>query len=192
MIDIDHYFDQYIAEHGMRPGHIEVYGKTYRQQGYLTQQNLHDVTSHISAHSARYMTQNTEQACRDATADARQTPHDASKISVLCGLHGISVPTASYILTALDPLNNAIVTKRVWASLNYLGYVDADRATLTADDYVTAIRHIRSIAAEEACTAAAVGYALAAHGQDVCDRDTASVTPPERIPLKPDATVSSV
>jgi hypothetical protein len=192
VIDIDHYFDQYIAEHGMVPGHVEVYGKTYRQQGHLAQDDLFDLTSHVSSHSARYVTKNDTEACRNATADAAETRHDASKVSVLCGLHGVKVPTASYILTALDPLNNAVVNKRTWASLRYLGYVDGDKTQFTADDYVTALRHIRSIAQEEQCTAAAVGYALAAHGKDVLDRDASSVTPPERIPLKPDTVDASM
>jgi hypothetical protein len=184
MIDIDHYFDAYIRKNGLLPGHVEAIGQQYRKNGYLTRNQLCDLTAAVS-HGAQHMERNDEQECRDATYDAYSTPTDTSKIAILCGLHGVKTPTASYILTALDPLNHAIVNRQVWTGLYHLGYVDRDPASFTPADYATAIDHIRQIADEEACTTAAVSYALAAHGDDVRERDAQPVTPPERIPLEP-------
>lgn len=171
MIDIDAYFDRYLESEGLRPGRVEAIGKIYRENGHLNRDQVQALAHECSMQSARYAQNNSISDCLKATHDVRRLRYDASKVSVLCGLNGISVPTASFILTALDPLDHGIVTQQVQTSLRYLGYIDATSDRLTAADYTTIIRHIRSIAREENCTAAAVSYALAEHGRDVQERD---------------------
>lgn len=193
MIDIDTYFDRYLTAEGLLPGRVEAVGQYYREDGFLDREQLHSLISSVSPSSARHVKKNAAQDCRETTADIHNLQYDASKVSVLNDLHGVKVPTASYILTALDPLRHSPLTQDVWHSLKYLGYVDGGRNTFSPIDYATAIHHIRTIAREEGRTAAAVGYALAAHGKDVRDRADTDNTQdasaeqeweePDRIPI---------
>ncbi len=176
MIDIDVYFDRYVEMEGLLPGRVEAIGQTYRSENYLDREQLQALAQECSRQSARYIETNSVEACVNATYDIQCLRYDASKVAALCGLNGVSVPTASFILTALDPLNYGIVNRHVQRSLRYLGYIDTDRDKLRLSDYTEMLHHIRTIADEERCTAAAVGYALAAHGRIIQDRDRISIT----------------
>lgn len=192
MIDVDLYFDRYVDVEGLQPGRVEAIGLQYRKQGFLTQEQLYKLAYESSPHSARYTLKNAAERVQQVTTETWKIEDDFSKISLLSGLHGISTPTASYILTALDPVNHAVVTPRVWNSLRFLGYVEEDKDDLSATDYATAIEHVRNIAEEERCTAAAVGYALSVHGTTVGDRKPVTYSPPERIPLRPEDGAASL
>jgi len=76
-------------------------------------------------------------------------------------------PTASCVLTALDPGQHAVVDTRVWASLERLGFVEGRKESFDAADYMTMIEPIRDLAGRTGYSPAEVGYALFAHDTDV-------------------------
>jgi thermostable 8-oxoguanine DNA glycosylase len=92
---------------------------------------------------------------------------DFSKIAVICSLSGFNTPTASCVLTALDPENHAVVDTRVWASLERLGYFDSRKESFQPKDYVKMIEPIREIAENTGYSTAEVGYALFAYDDKV-------------------------
>jgi thermostable 8-oxoguanine DNA glycosylase len=161
------YLDHYAETQGVLPDRLAEFGESYREQGYLTREQLYDVVYESSTRSAYHVETNPPERCREVTANVRAVDGDFSQIQLLTGLSGFKAPTASCVLTALDPERHAVVDTRVWASLDRLDYLDGRKEQFDAADYVTMIEPIREIGAETGYAPAEVGYALFAHDDDV-------------------------
>ena len=135
----------------------------------MTRAQLHELAYETSTRSAFHVKQNPADRCVEVTKNVRQVEGDFSKVHLLEGLSGFKAPTASAVLTALDPEIHAVVDTRVWASLERLDRLDGRKEQFDAADYVTMIEPIREIAAETGYSTAEVGYALFA--ADVESRD---------------------
>jgi len=164
---IETYLDAYEQTQGVLPERLHDIGATYRKQGHLTRDQLYELAYESSTRSAYHVESNPPERCRAVTENVRTVEDDFSKIQLLTGLSGFKAPTASAVLTALDPERHAVVDTRVWASLDRLSYLDGRKESFDAADYVTMIEPIRSIAAETGHTPADVGYALFAYDEDV-------------------------
>lgn len=85
---------------------------------------------------------NTDAEITDALELASQAATDRAALAVLCGLHGVDVPVASAILTAIDPLRFTVIDFRALAALgcstidrsvpSYLAYLQACRVLAAA------------------------------------------------------------
>lgn len=159
--------DRYAETQGVLPDRLEAFGETYREQGYLTREQLYGIAYESSTRSAHHVERNPEDRCRTVTANVLAVEDDFSKIQLLTGLSGFKAPTASCVVTAYDPDRHAVVDTRVWASLERLDYLEGRKESFDADDYVAMIGPIREIAAETGNSAAEVGYALFAYDVDV-------------------------
>lgn len=166
---IAEYLDRYAETQGVLPGRLEEFGDSYRKQGYLTREQLYEIAYESSTRSAYHVERNSVDRCREVTANVLRVDGDFSMIQLITGLSGFKAPTASCVLTALDPKQHAVVDTRVWATLDRLSYLNGRKESFDADDYVTMIEPIRSIAEGTGYTAAEVGYALFAY--DVEKRD---------------------
>jgi thermostable 8-oxoguanine DNA glycosylase len=155
--------DAYAETQGLDPDRIDEFGRAYREQGHLTRDQLYEVAYESSIRSAYHVESNPPERCREVTANVLAVDGDFSKIQLLTGLSGFKAPTASCVLTALDPERHAVVDTRVWASLDRLGYLDGRKESFDAADYVTMIDPIREIAAETGYSVDDVGYALFAY-----------------------------
>ena len=165
-LNVEKYLELYSETQGLMPEKLEEYGKKYVSQGYLTQDQLYEIAYESSTRSAYHVRKNSEELCREVTRNALEAEGDFSKIALISALKGFKAPTASCILTALNPEKHAVVDTRVWASLERLGYVEGRKETFDAFDYVEMIGPIREIAEEKGYTAAEIGYALFAHDYD--------------------------
>jgi hypothetical protein len=160
------YLDEYRETQGVLPERLEAIGQTYRDQGYLNRDQLYEVAHENSTRSAYHVESNPPERCREVTQNLLAVEGDFSKIQLLCGLSGFRAPTASAVLTALDPDRHAVVDTRVWASLERLDRLEGRKESFDAGDYVAMIEPIRSIAAETGYATAEVGYALFAADVD--------------------------
>ncbi|EMA41140.1 hypothetical protein [Halobiforma nitratireducens] len=159
---------EYYAEtQGVLPSRLEEFGETYREQGYLTRDQLYDIAYESSTRSAYHVETNPDERCRTVTENVLAVDDDFSKVQLLTGLSGFKAPTASCVLAAYDPERHAVVDTRVWASLERLDYLEGRKESFDADDYVTMIDPIRDITAETGYSAAEVGYALFAYDDKV-------------------------
>ncbi|MFB6266631.1 MAG: hypothetical protein ABEI31_03135 [Halodesulfurarchaeum sp.] len=163
---IGRYLERYRETQGVLPERLEEVGEQYHTQGYLEREQLYDLAYENSTRSAHHVESNPPERCREVTANVRRVEGDFSKIQLLCGLSGFKAPTASAVLTALDPSTHAVVDTRVWASLERLEYLEGRKESFDAADYVSMIGPIREIAEETGYTAAEVGYALFAADVD--------------------------
>lgn len=166
---VSEYLETYDQTQGVLPERLDSFGDSYSEQGYLTRDQLYDIAYESSTRSAYHVESNPEQRCREVTENMLSVDGDFSKIQLLTGLRGFKAPTASCILTALDPDRHAVVDTRVWATLEQFDYLDGRKESFDAADYVAMIEPIREIAAETGYSAAEVGYALFAY--DVKHRD---------------------
>ncbi|MBX0322775.1 hypothetical protein EGH21_07000 [Halomicroarcula sp. F13] len=160
---------EYEQTQGLDPDWLDGIGATYREQGYLTREQLYDVAYASSTRSAYHVESNPTERCREVTRNVRHVDGDFSKIQLLSGLSGFKAPTASAVLTALDPERHAVVDTRVWASLERLGYLEGRKESFDAADYVTMLGPIRDVASETGYAVDEVGYALFAY--DVAERE---------------------
>ncbi|MFP4632459.1 MAG: hypothetical protein ACLFMT_03365 [Halobacteriales archaeon] len=165
--EIDRYLDVYGETQGVLPETLEEYGDVYREQGYLSRDQLYEIAYESSTRSAHHVRDNPRERCREVTANALAVDGDFSAVALIEALRGFKAPTASCVLAALDPGRHAVVDTRVWASLERYGYVEGRKESFSASDYVTMIEPIREIAASTGYTSAEVGYALFAHDFDV-------------------------
>jgi len=158
---------RYADTQGVLPERLDEFGAAYREQGYLTREQLYDVAYESSTRSAYHVEKNPEDRCREVTSNVLDVAGDFSKVQLLTGLSGFKAPTASCVLAALDPDRHAVVDTRVWASLEREGYLEGRKESFDAADYVAMIDPIRDIAGETGHSAAEVGYALFAHDDHV-------------------------
>lgn len=152
--------DYYSETQGLMPERLEEYGESFRSQGYLTRSQLFEIAYESSTRSAYHVKKNSEEFCREVTSNLMQVEGSFSKLALLTSLKGFKAPTASCVITALNPERHAVVDTRVWASLERLGYFSERKESFDAEDYVEMIKPIREIADKTGYTAAKVGYAL--------------------------------
>lgn len=160
---VETYLDSYAETQGVLPERLESFGERYREQGYLTRDQLYDIAYESSTRSAYHVESNPEDRCREVTRNVRAVDGDFSKIQLLSGLSGFKAPTASCVLAALDPTSHAVVDTRVWASLERFDYLEGRKESFDAADYVRMVEPIRTIADETGYSTADVGYALFAY-----------------------------
>ncbi|MFB6152903.1 MAG: hypothetical protein ABEJ27_01490 [Halodesulfurarchaeum sp.] len=160
------YLAQYRETQGVLPERLEELGQQYRSQGHLRREQLYEVAYENSTRSAYHVESNPPERCREVTTNVRRVEGDFSKVQLLCGLSGFKAPTASAVLTALDPSTHGVVDTRVWASLERLDRLEGRKESFDAGDYVTMIEPIRDIAEQTGYTPAEVGYALFAADVD--------------------------
>lgn len=164
---IEKYLKVYSETQGLLPEKMKEFQEWYRDQDYLTRSQLYQIAYESSTRSAYHVKKNSVDRCENVTRNVKQIDDDYSKIALISSLKGFKAPTASCVLTALDPEKHAVVDTRVWASLERLGYVEGRKETFDADNYVTMIEPIREIADRTGFTPEKVGYALFAHDYDV-------------------------
>lgn len=160
---IEENLQHYSETQGVLPEKLEEFGKKYREQGYLTQEQLYSIAYESSTRSAYHVKKNPEERCREVTGNVLEVEGDFSKITLLCGLKGFKAPTASCILAAMDSKKHAVVDTRVWASLERKGHFNERKETFGPEDYVRMIKPIREIAKKTGFSAAEIGYALFAY-----------------------------
>ncbi len=119
-----------------------------RLRGYLTKKEFEDVCRWKSPRSIGKVRLNTPHRIRKATGTALLTTSEPDRIQALVALQGVSVPTASAILTMLDPERYGVIDIRVWQLLHRLGVVESNPGgtNLTVAQWERFLALIRSLA----------------------------------------------
>ncbi|MBY6287248.1 hypothetical protein GLT90_01440 [Nanohaloarchaea archaeon H12] len=160
---------KYPDTQGLEPEELEEYGKKFESQGFLTCQQLYEIAYMSSTRSAYHVKKNPEERCRNVTSNLRRVEDDFSKMALICSLRGFKAPTASCVLTALDPETHAVVDTRVWASLERLNFFDDRKESFEPTDYVKMMEAIRDISDKTGFSCSEVGYSLFAYDAEVRD-----------------------
>jgi len=137
-----------------------------RTRGYLTRGELERVCRWKSPRSAGLVRRNSPRRVRNATAAMIRTIDERERFDRLLSLHGVSVPSASAVLTMLEPERYGVIDIRVWQLLHAMGAVDGNArgAGFTFDQWHRFLHVIRDLAARLEVPARAVERTLfAAH-----------------------------
>jgi hypothetical protein len=117
-----------------------------RRRGYLTKGELERVCRWKSPRALGLVLGNDHHRVRRATNAALRARSEQARLDSLLELRGVSVPTASAILTMLDPARYGVIDIRVWQLLHAIGAVDGNRGgtNLTFvqwDQFLGVVRH---------------------------------------------------
>ena len=99
-----------------------------RRRGYLTKRELEAACRWKSPRSVGRVRLNHPRRIRTATSVALTAKSERDRIQALTELQGVSVPSASAILTLLDPVRYGVIDIRVWQLLHRLGLVEGNAA----------------------------------------------------------------
>jgi len=163
---IEEYLELYEETQGVSPERLDEFGRKYRRQGHLRQDDLYEIAYESSQRSAHHVRRNPEGVCIEVTGNVLAVEEEFSQIALLSALHGFKAPTSSCVTTALAPQRHAVIDTRVWASLERTGYLEGHKESFDAFDYVVMLDEIRGMAEKTGYTTAEVGYALFAHDYD--------------------------
>jgi hypothetical protein len=126
-----------------------------RRRGHLTRAELEAACRWKSPRAIRHVRANPPAAVRAATRAALRTRSERRRLAALTGLRGVSVPTASALLTLLDPRRYGVIDIRVWQLLHRVGTVrtNAGGAGFGFDHWRQFLAVIRDLAARLHLTA---------------------------------------
>lgn len=137
-----------------------------RTRGYLTRGELERVCRWKSPRSIAFVLENTAPKIRRCTGAALRTVDERERLDALLHLRGVSVPSASAVLTILEPERYGVIDIRVWQLLHAMGAVEGNPrgAGFTFDQWHRFLHLVRDLAARLETTPRAVERSLfAAH-----------------------------
>jgi len=162
-IDFKKYLDEYENTNGLYPDELMKIGELYHEKGYLSKDELYQLAHLNSTRSSYHVKKNPEDRVEKVTEVAYSIKDDFCRLALLNSLHGIGIPTASAVLTALDDKKHCVIDTRVWATLWRLDYFDQEKESFKADDYLNIIEIVRKMADQSKYSTAEIGYALFAY-----------------------------
>lgn len=137
-----------------------------RERGYLTPGELARICRWKSPRSTPLVRKNSAYRVRRATEAALRTVDERERFDALLSLQGLSAPSASAVLTMLEPERYGVIDIRVWQLLHAMGAVqgNARGAKFTFDQWHRFLHVIRDLAARLEVSARTVERSLfAAH-----------------------------
>ena len=137
-----------------------------RTRGYLTRGELERVCRWKSPRSIALVLENTAPKIRRCTGAALRTVDERERLGALLQLRGVSVPSASAVLTILEPERYGVIDIRVWQLLHAIGAVEGNArgAGFTHDQWLRFLHVVRDLASRLETSARAVERSLfAAH-----------------------------
>lgn len=139
-----------------------------RTRGYLTRGELERVCRWKSPRSAGLVRRNSPHRVRGATEAVIRTLDERERFDRLLSLHGVSTPSASAVLTMLEPQRYGVIDIRVWQILHAMGAVEGNPrgAGFTFEQWHRFLHVIRGLAAGLEVSARAVERTLFAAHRD--------------------------
>ncbi|MGH7331702.1 MAG: hypothetical protein ACREKS_02930 [Candidatus Rokuibacteriota bacterium] len=117
-----------------------------KRRGWLTRAEFLAACHWKSPRWRRWCETNSAAAIRRVTGDALRTRSEYRRMALLQSLKGVSIPTASAIMTMVDPQRYGVIDIRVWQLLHALGAVRQKPRGIGFrfhdwDQYVSLLRH---------------------------------------------------
>lgn len=133
-----------------------------KARGYLTRGELIRVCRWKSPRATGLVQENGARRIRAATEAAIRSVDERERFHCLLSLRGVSVPSASALLTMLEPERYGVIDIRVWQLLHATGAVEGNTrgAGFTFDQWLRFLRVIRDLAASLGVTARTVERTL--------------------------------
>lgn len=159
-LDFAKYLSEYEDTSGLYPDELQEIGDKYRKKSFLTKEELYQLAHLNSTRSSYHVKKNPAERVQKVTEIAYNIDDDFCQLVLLSSLSGVGIPTASAILTAINPEKHCVIDTRVWASLWRLNYFAEEKESFKADDYLKIIDIVRQMAEQSDYSTAEIGYAL--------------------------------
>jgi len=148
---------------------FDVVGPQIKKRGFLTFENFYKIGMWKSARQKQNYIQNKD-IVEEVTRLAFCEKDEQKKIKILCKLKGVGIPTASAILTIVDPNKYAIIDIRCLQALRRILHVKiSERVSLST--WVTYLSVMRNLAEENKMTPRELDMALFAMHRETLDGD---------------------
>jgi hypothetical protein len=120
-----------------------------------------------SPRSAPRCEANSARAVRLVSRIALATRDERQRLEALCRLQGVGIPTASAILTLVDPRRYGVLDIRVWKLLYAIGAVERNPggAGFRTEHWLQYLEHLRREARRRRVSVRRVEYSLFLHHQ---------------------------
>ncbi|MBN2279569.1 MAG: hypothetical protein JXQ65_03225 [Candidatus Marinimicrobia bacterium] len=112
---------------------------------------------------------NSDDVIIDISKKVLKETNEQRRIELLITLKGVSIPTASAILTVIDPKNYAIIDVRCVNALAHLGYIDWQ--TISVKNWIKYIVLIRDLASKYGKTSRDIEKGLFAFNRLMLDEE---------------------
>jgi hypothetical protein len=162
--NIEYYIDQYDVERT-----IFNLGKDISKRGWLKKEEFLAICLWKSRRPKRLYEQNSIDEIKFHTQRCLKTKAEREKISFLTKLKGVSVPTASAILSVANPDDYPIIDIRCIISLNHLGYITW--TTITENSWIEYLEIVRNLAIQCGKTAREIEKGLFAYNRIQLDKE---------------------
>ena len=139
--------------------------KDVKARGYLNDDEFVLIGMWKSPRQKHNYIKNSSGTIKDVTKESFKTIDEREKVIILTRLKGVSVPTASAILTLTDPENYGVIDIRVWQALYKYGLVKnrSSGVGLSPDDWTEYLDIIRSLAKKYGTSSRAVEQVIFLH-----------------------------
>jgi hypothetical protein len=133
-----------------------------RRRGWFTRREFLRMCRWKSPRALRHYAANPAATVRRVSRAVLATRSERRRLELLTRLRGVSVPTASAILTLIDPRRYGVLDIRAWQILFGLGSVDRKPTGrgFAARDWLEYLRELRRHARRLGVTVRAVEYTL--------------------------------
>ncbi|MFA5770838.1 MAG: hypothetical protein WC894_05095 [Patescibacteria group bacterium] len=135
------------------------------EKKYLTKTEFYEICMWKSPRPKKYYLMNTEETIENISSIILSTIDEKIKIDLLDSLKGVSIPTASAILTLINPRDYGIIDIRVWQVLYLYGYVNEKSSGInfSFDNWLNYLTKLRRYANKYNITARTVEQILFKH-----------------------------
>ncbi len=94
-----------------------------KERGYCDKKEFLEICMWKSPRPKRHYIKNSEEDIVETTKEVFSTDSEKKKVELLIRLRGVSIPTASAVLTITDPGNYGVIDIRVWQIFYLYGVV---------------------------------------------------------------------
>ncbi len=159
--------DEYIAAYDEEKILFEK-GKSIKKRGHLLKDEFLQICLWKSRRPKNWYKENTSEAIKETSKEALTLTDENRKISLLCELQGVSIATASALLSVIDPDNYPIIDARCTQALKDLGYIKWEN--INYNNWLEYLAIIRKIAKENNLSAREVEKGLFAYNRIDLDK----------------------
>lgn len=119
------------------------------ERGYLTRDEFIKICEWKSPRNRRRFENNTDDDIKDVTNRAFSEQNEMEKAFILCKLKGVRIPTASAILSLVDPQHYGVIDWRCWKVFYKFECVSSNPngVNLTKEDWYLYLTVLRTYAA---------------------------------------------
>lgn len=168
MKDFAQNLEFYIEQYDLEKALFEL-GKEIKRRGWLSKDEFLTICLWKSRRPKNLYMQNSNKTIKQISEACFKEINEIKKIQLLIELRGVGIPTASAILSIVDPENYPIIDERCIQSLNDLSYIKW--TTINENRWIEYLNIIRKISKQKNKSAREIEKGLFAYNRVKLDKE---------------------